>query len=150
MIDDKPISGHVQTSTVHRKGSKVHGKECLAYRTNTDNKVLTVPEYNAFKALGKVEKVASGIDLGHCGACRACWSKEVANISYPLHWNQINNIEKGLKMNTRKIIRQKTIARNADKSVLLVLILGGLAGIAPWMIVALGQYVGALWKDWLN
>jgi hypothetical protein len=47
-------------------------------------------------------------------------------------------------MNTRKIIRQKTIARNADKSVLLVLILGGLAGIAPWMIAALGQYVGAL------
>ena len=85
MIDDKPISGHVQTSTVHRKGSTVHGKECLAYRTNTDNKVLTVPEYNAFKALGKVEKVASGIDLGHCGACRACWSKEVSNISYPLH-----------------------------------------------------------------
>jgi hypothetical protein len=24
-------------------------------------------------------------DFGHCGDCRACWSKEVANISYPLH-----------------------------------------------------------------
>jgi hypothetical protein len=53
-------------------------------------------------------------------------------------------IEKELNKMHRKIIRQKTIARNADKSVLLVLILGGLAGIAPWMITALGQYVGAL------
>ena len=44
----------------------------------------------------------------------------------------------------RKIIRQKTIAHKANKSVLLVLISAGLAGIAPWMIAALGQYVGAL------
>ena len=24
-------------------------------------------------------------DFGHCGDCRACWSKTVENISYPLH-----------------------------------------------------------------
>jgi hypothetical protein len=52
--------------------------------------------------------------------------------------------EKGLKMNNRKIIYQKTIAHKTNKSVLLVLIMAGLAGIAPWMIAALGQYVGAL------
>lgn len=80
MISDKPIAGHANTSTVHRHGEEVHGKECLAYRTNKDN---TVIDHDTFKAMSKAEKKEQ--DFGHCGNCRACWSKDVANISYPLH-----------------------------------------------------------------
>ena len=85
MIGDKPIKGYNNTSTVHRKGSEVFGKECLAYRTNIDSRVLTELQYTEFKKLDKPNKAKSKIDIGHCGDCRACWSKEVNNISYPLH-----------------------------------------------------------------
>ena len=71
--------------TVHSKGAAVHGKECDAYRTNSDARVLSIDEYKAFKKLKPQAKKDSGIDLGHCGDCRACWSKTVENISYPLH-----------------------------------------------------------------
>lgn len=56
MIDDAPISGYANTSTVHRKGSQVFGHACPA--RNQGNQ---------------------------CGDCRACWDKSVANVSYPLH-----------------------------------------------------------------
>ena len=79
MVDDAPIKGHVNTSTVNHK-KPVHGKECLAYRTNKDNIVV---DLETFKAMTKPEKKAQ--DFGHCGDCRACWSRDVANISYPLH-----------------------------------------------------------------
>lgn len=80
MIGDKPIAGHANTSTVHRHGDTVYGKECLAYRTNKDN---TVIDHDTFKAMTKEQKKEQ--DFGHCGDCRACWSKDVPNISYPLH-----------------------------------------------------------------
>jgi hypothetical protein len=80
MIGDKPIAGHNNTSTVHKKDETVHGKECLAYRTNKENIVVDLA---TFIAMTKPEKKEQ--DFGHCGDCRACWSKEVANISYPLH-----------------------------------------------------------------
>ena len=85
MIGDEPIKGHNNTSTVHRKEQEIFGKECLAYRTNIDSRVLTELQYTEFKKLDKPNKAKSKIDLGHCGDCRACWSKEVENISYPLH-----------------------------------------------------------------
>ena len=56
MIDDAPISGHANTSTVHRKGSAPSGHICPA-STQGNN----------------------------CQSCRACWDSSVANISYPLH-----------------------------------------------------------------
>ena len=80
MISDKPIAGHVNTSTVHRAGEEIHGKECLAYRTNKDAKVV---DKVTFKAMTRPEKKEQ--DFGHCGDCRACWSKDVTNVSYPLH-----------------------------------------------------------------
>ena len=80
MIGDKPISGHVNTSTVHRHGETVHGKECLAYRTNKESIVV---DLGTFKAMTREQKKEQ--DFGHCGDCRACWSKDVSNISYPLH-----------------------------------------------------------------
>jgi hypothetical protein len=79
MVDDAPIKGHVNTSTVNHK-KPIHGKECLAYRTNKDNIVV---DLETFKAMSKPEKKEQ--DFGHCGDCRACWSRDVANISYPLH-----------------------------------------------------------------
>jgi len=80
MIGDKPIAGHANTSTVHRKGETIHGKACLAYRTNKNSEVI---EEQAFKDMTREQKKEQ--DFGHCGDCRACWSKTVDNISYPLH-----------------------------------------------------------------
>ena len=80
MIGDKPITGHKNTSTVHRKGETIHGKECLAYRTNKDFEVIAE---KVFKNMTRDQKKTQ--DFGHCGNCRACWSNDVENISYPLH-----------------------------------------------------------------
>jgi hypothetical protein len=56
MIGDAPIAGHANTSTVHRKGTECEGHACPASHQG-----------NA------------------CGECRCCWSREVSNVSYPLH-----------------------------------------------------------------
>lgn len=55
MIGDKPLS-HANTSTVHRKGQEPEGHICPASQQGNQ-----------------------------CGDCRACWSKLVKNVSYPLH-----------------------------------------------------------------
>ena len=56
MVDDKPIAAWHWTSTVHSKASEPVGHVCPASKQG-----------NA------------------CGSCRACWSDNVQNISYPLH-----------------------------------------------------------------
>lgn len=56
MINDKPISGYVNTSTVHNKDGAPVGHVCPAQTQG-----------------------------GKCGECRACWTTSVANVSYPLH-----------------------------------------------------------------
>lgn len=65
MVDDSPISGHANTSTVHHKAPP-EGHSCPA-------------STEAHKALSVDGKTSN------CGPCRACWSPEVRNISYPLH-----------------------------------------------------------------
>lgn len=55
MIGDKPRNA-AHTSTVHKKGTAHVGHACPASTQGNQ-----------------------------CGACRACWNKDVANISYPLH-----------------------------------------------------------------
>ena len=55
MVDDAPIKGHANTSTVHKWATHV-GHACPA--RHQDNS---------------------------CGECRACWSRAVKNVSYPLH-----------------------------------------------------------------
>lgn len=60
MVGDKPISGHMTTSTVHKKGSEPIGHACPA------------------------SKQGNSCGFGD-NACRACWSNAVPNISYPLH-----------------------------------------------------------------
>jgi hypothetical protein len=56
MVGDAPIAGHVNTSTVHRKDAGHAGHACPARHQGNQ-----------------------------CGACRACWTRDVANVSYPLH-----------------------------------------------------------------
>lgn len=56
MVGDKPLKGFPNTSTVHRKGQAFYGHKCPA------------PEQG-----------------NSCGACRACWSPSVANVSYTKH-----------------------------------------------------------------
>jgi hypothetical protein len=56
MIGDAPIMGYSHTSTVHRKDNVPSGHVCPASTQG-----------NA------------------CGSCRACWSLDVSNVSYPLH-----------------------------------------------------------------
>lgn len=55
MIGDTPRNA-ANTSTVHRKGASYIGHACPA---STQGNM--------------------------CGTCRACWSKDVPNVSYPLH-----------------------------------------------------------------
>lgn len=67
MVGNAPRSNWTNTSTVYsKKKGEVFGHACPA---NT-------PEH---KALSKDGKTAN------CGACRACWDKDVPNVSYPLH-----------------------------------------------------------------
>ena len=55
MIGDKPLGAFEYTSTVHRKGHKVHGHKCPA------------PDQG-----------------NNCGKCRACWTFK-GNVSYTKH-----------------------------------------------------------------
>lgn len=55
MVDDRPINKYLWTSTVHKNSEPV-GHVCPARHQG-----------NA------------------CGSCRACWSDDIRNISYPLH-----------------------------------------------------------------
>jgi hypothetical protein len=63
MIGDKPRNAP-NTSTVHAHGQKFSGRSCPS----------TTAEHRA----------ANGGKPG-CADCRACWSKKVKNVSYPLH-----------------------------------------------------------------
>lgn len=56
MVDAAPLQAGTVTSTVHTKGNEHHGFACPAYETD-----------------------------GSCGSCTACWSNDVANISYQKH-----------------------------------------------------------------
>lgn len=56
MVNDKPVAGYANTSTVHNKEGQPVGHVCPA------------PEQG-----------------GNCQDCRACWSRLVPNVSYKLH-----------------------------------------------------------------
>jgi hypothetical protein len=64
MIGDKPRNAP-NTSTVHDEGQAYVGHECPS----------DTPAHRALHKEGKA----------NCGPCRACWTKEVPNVSYPLH-----------------------------------------------------------------
>lgn len=56
MINGHPLPQFKNTSTVHTSHAKTHGFVCGAYERE-----------------------------GKCGDCKACWSKDVANVTYPKH-----------------------------------------------------------------
>lgn len=56
MVNAEPPAYEGNTSTVHTHDAKPHGVECKAY-----------------------------LNQNKCGDCRACWSKEVKNVSYRQH-----------------------------------------------------------------
>ena len=56
MVDGRPTVSYKLTSTIHSKGGKVIGFRCLA------------PSQE-----------------GKCKDCRACWSRDIPNVSYELH-----------------------------------------------------------------
>jgi len=76
MIDGKPPKTSFNTSTVHT--SEPIGHVCLAERTLKGGKMLSKAQYKTLKR-------GHGLDLGHCGDCRACWNTQVANVSYHKH-----------------------------------------------------------------
>ena len=62
MIDGKPSKAFHNTSTVH-KNSEPTGFECDAYT--------------------RLSPISGR--PGYCGPCRACWDKDIPNVSYPKH-----------------------------------------------------------------
>jgi len=80
MVNQKPVtSKSYNTSTVHT-GDEWVGKECQAYRTSSDGKIMAREVYRSLTKEDKKE-----YDFGYCGDCRDCWNKEVDNVSYPKH-----------------------------------------------------------------
>ena len=87
MVDQQPVSTNdYNTSTVHSdigRSSAIanwKGKECQAYRTSKDGKIMAREVY---RSLTKDDKKES--DFGYCGDCRACWSKDIGNVIYFKH-----------------------------------------------------------------
>ena len=66
-----------QTSGSHDKKPAI-GYACQAFRTFMDGTQLSRSEYSDLP-----EK--HGLDIGHCGNCRACWDVEIEHVSYPRH-----------------------------------------------------------------
>ena len=56
MVNGEPLPNFPNTSTVHGKGKKWYGKQCIAYKQDNE-----------------------------CKDCRACWNTKVKNVSYKQH-----------------------------------------------------------------
>ena len=67
------------TSGVHRDKKPI-GRECPAYRTDKNNKVW---DKESYYKLDKKEKTKH--DFGQCGSCRACWNRNIKQVSYKEH-----------------------------------------------------------------
>jgi hypothetical protein len=82
MIDQKPSNIFNNTSTVNSQYNKnIIGKECQAFRTLKNGKMIPLNKYLKLKK----EKQLSKYNLGNCGHCQDCWKVTIKNISYPLH-----------------------------------------------------------------
>ena len=87
MVDQDPVrTTDYNTSTVHSdigRSSAIanwKGKECQAYRTSKDGKIMARQVYLDLTKEDKKE-----YDFGYCGDCRDCWNKDVPNVSYLKH-----------------------------------------------------------------
>ena len=84
MIDDTPPEDWEHSSAVITGYTAPVGKMCEAYRTKKNGEMISHDEYKT----AKKEKQLGKIDLGYCGNCRACWSRQVKTVSYPKHQEQ--------------------------------------------------------------
>jgi hypothetical protein len=85
MVGQDPIkTNDYNTSTVHILGDENwcnwSGKECQAYRTSKDGKIMARQIY-----LDLTKEDKKDYDFGYCGECRDCWNKDVPNVSYLKH-----------------------------------------------------------------
>ena len=81
MIDKAPPKDWENSSAVITDKAASIGKLCEAYRTKKNGEMRSHDEYET----AKKEKQISKIDLGYCGNCRACWSRDVKTVSYHKH-----------------------------------------------------------------
>ena len=89
MVDQDPVKTvDYNTSTVHsdigRSSATANwkGKECQAYRTSKDGKIMARQVY---LDLTDAERKQYKKTTGYCGDCRDCWNKDVPNVSYFIH-----------------------------------------------------------------
>lgn len=80
-IDKAPPASWPNSSAVISKIAAPYGKLCEAYRTKKNGEMISHADYEA----AKKNKTLGKLDLGHCGNCRACWSRDVKTVSYPKH-----------------------------------------------------------------
>lgn len=81
MVDQAPPEKWENSSAVITDIFQAIGKLCEAYRTKKNGDMITDKEFQTAKKERKIGK----LDLGHCGNCRDCWSREVKTVSYPQH-----------------------------------------------------------------
>ena len=81
MVDDTPPEDWEHSSAVITGYTAPVGKMCEAYRTKKNGEMISHDEYKT----AKKEKQLGKIDLGYCGDCRACWSRQVKTVCYPKH-----------------------------------------------------------------
>ena len=81
MVDEAPPAKWENSSAVFTDIKNAVGKLCEAYRTKKNGDMISNQEYKTLKK----NKQLSTIDLGHCGNCRACWSRDVKTVTYPKH-----------------------------------------------------------------
>ena len=83
MVDQDPVKTvEYNTSTVHNPPTEWVGKECQAYRTSKDGKIMA---REIFLDLTDTERKEYKKTSGYCGECRDCWNKDVPNVSYLIH-----------------------------------------------------------------
>ena len=82
MVNQYVANDRVNTSSVHNNTLEVVGHICPASRCHKVSKNEYV--YLDSITMGNMRENKT-LDVGHCGDCRACWDKSIANISYPKH-----------------------------------------------------------------
>jgi len=81
MVDEAPPAKWENSSAVFTDIKNAVGKLCEAYRTKKNGDMISNQEYKTLKK----NKQLSTLDLGHCGNCRDCWSRNVKTVTYPKH-----------------------------------------------------------------
>ncbi len=92
-IEGEVIAGEYSSTIIPSSAFETKGKVCYAYLTDKEGKVWSEED----KAQLTKEE-ARKQDFGHCGKCRACWSKDEKIIAYVGHGQVMKSVlqKKGL------------------------------------------------------